>query len=66
MDDPLLVCGFQGLGDLLRNRQRFVHWNRSMGDAVGERRSVDQLHNERLHTLRLLQTVHVRDVGMVE
>jgi hypothetical protein len=34
MDDALLVCGFQRLGDLLRDRQCLVEWNRAARDAL--------------------------------
>ena len=29
MDDPLLVRGFERVGDLSRDRQCFVEWNRT-------------------------------------
>ena len=66
VDDALLVRGFERLGDLLRDRQRLVERNRPLRDAVGERRPLDQLHDEGLHTIRLLQTVDVSDVRMIE
>ena len=66
MNDALLVRGFQGLRNLLGDRQRLIDRNRSLRDAVRERRSLDQLHDERLHTVRLLQAVDVRDVRMVQ
>ena len=47
MNDAVLVRGFERLGDLLRDRQRLVERNRPLRDAVGERRSLDQLHHER-------------------
>ena len=34
MDDSLLVCGFEGLRDLSRNRQRLVEWKRTLGDPL--------------------------------
>ena len=66
MDDALLVRRFQRLGDLSRNQQRFVHWNRPLGDAVRERRALDELHHERGRTVRSLQSVDLRDVRMIE
>ena len=47
VDDALLVRGFERLGNLLRNRQRFIDGNRPLRDAVRERRPLDQLHHER-------------------
>ena len=38
MDDALLVRGFERLGDLPRDRQRFVERQRPARDALGERR----------------------------
>src|SRR5688572_1610059 len=32
MDDPVLVCRFQRLGDLPRNRQRLGNWHRTSSD----------------------------------
>jgi hypothetical protein len=51
MDDPLLMRGFQRRGDLPRDRQCFVVRNRSAGEAIGERWTVDQLQDERLDAL---------------
>ena len=47
VDDPLLVRGFERLGDLPRDRQRFIERNRPSRDAIGERRAFDQLQDER-------------------
>ncbi len=66
VDDPLLVSGFEGLGDLLRDRQCLVDWNRALCDSVGERRPLDQFHDERRHAVALLEAVDVRDVRMVQ
>ena len=40
VDDPLLVRRFERLGDLLRDRQRLVDGDRSLRDAIGERRAL--------------------------
>jgi hypothetical protein len=34
VNDPLLVCGFQAVRDLLRDRQRLVERNRAARDAL--------------------------------
>ena len=62
MDDPLLVRGFEGLGD----RQRLINGNRALHDAVGQRRPLDQFHDERLHTIGIFEAVDLRDVRMVQ
>ena len=46
MDDAALVRRFERLGDLPRDRQRFVERDRPPRDAIGQRRTVDQLHHE--------------------
>jgi hypothetical protein len=48
MDDALLVRGFEGFADLNRHGQRFVDRHRTLRDAIGERRSVDELQDERV------------------
>ncbi len=47
MDDALLVCGFEGFGDLFRDRQRFIERDRALRNPIGERRAFHQLHDER-------------------
>ena len=66
MDDPLLVRRFEGFGDLLRDGQRLVHGNRTLRDAVGERRPLDQFHHESNRARALFQAVDLRDVWMVQ
>jgi hypothetical protein len=48
MNDGLLMRGLEGFGDLSCNRQRFVDQQRSCADPIGERRSLDKLHHQRL------------------
>ena len=60
MDDALLVRGFERLGDLPRDRQRLVERNRPPRDAVGERRSLDELHHERGGRRPSLQAMNAR------
>ena len=66
MDDPLLVGGFERLGDLLRDRQRLIDWNRALCNSVSERRPLDQFHDKRLHSVCLLQAIDMGDVRMIE
>ena len=63
---PLLVGSFEGVCDLLCDRQRFVQGNRSPGDSISEGRPVDEFHHQRGHTGRILEPVNVRDVRVVE
>ena len=66
MNDPLLVRGFERLGDLPRNRQRLDEGDGAERDAVRKRRSLDQLQHERACAVRLLEAVDGGDVRMVE
>ena len=47
VDDALLVRGLERFRDLLRDRQGLVNRNRALGDALRERRPLDQLHDQR-------------------
>ena len=62
---PLLVRGLERLGDLARDRQRFVDRKRPRRFA-GRVLAFDELHDERERTAALLSAVDLRDVGMIE
>jgi hypothetical protein len=47
MDDTVLVRGLERLGDLPRGNQRLVDGNRPARNAIGQRRAVNELHDER-------------------
>ena len=47
MNDTLLVRGFEGFCNLLRNRQRLDESDGSLRDAIGQRRAFDQLQHPR-------------------
>jgi len=66
MDDPLLVRGFQRLGDLLRNGERLIDGNRAAGDALRQVVALDEFHHDCGEVRGLLEAVNRRDVGMVE
>jgi hypothetical protein len=40
------VGGFEGVGDLFRDGEGFVEWDRAFGDAVGQSWAIDQLHHQ--------------------
>ena len=50
----------------LRDRQRLIDGDRPLRDAVGERRTLNQLQHERLHTIGILEPVDRCDVRMIE
>jgi len=66
VDDPLLVCCFERLGDLLRDGQRLVKRDRAFSDALRESRPFNQLHDQRRQSVGSLQPVNRRDIGMVQ
>ena len=47
MDDPVLVRGFECLGDLPRDGECFVDRKRALRDPLGQRRAFDQLQDQR-------------------
>jgi hypothetical protein len=66
MDDALLVRGLERLRDLARDRDRLVLRNRPLRDAIGQRRSFDQLEDQYRLAIELLETMDRGDVGMAE
>ena len=66
MDDALLVRRLERARDLQRNRHRFVQRERAPGDAIGERRSFDQLEHERGASRLFLDAIDRGDMWMVE
>ena len=70
MDDPLLVSGPQTIAHLNTNVQQLIDWKSfafcHSREAVAERLSFQQLHNDEGLTLMFPKFVNVADVGMVE
>ena len=66
MDDALFVSRFEGFRNLLRNRQRFVERERTLRNAIGERRPFDQLQHQRADAVGFLNAVDGSDVGMIQ
>ncbi len=66
MDDASLVPGFERLRNLARYGERFLDRDGTISDALGQRRSLDELEDECLYPIRFLETVDARDVRMVE
>ena len=54
VDDPLLVRGLECLRDLFRDRQGLVEWDRSLCDAIRQRRTFDEFEDQRGDTVRVL------------
>ena len=66
MDDALLVRRFEGLCDLLRDRQRFVERDRPARDALREILTLDEFHHQRADAAGFFEAVNVRDRWMVQ
>ena len=66
MDDPLLVRGLERLGDLSRDRERFIDRNRAPRDPVGQRHTLDEFHHEGCGPAGAFDAVNERDVGMIQ
>jgi hypothetical protein len=48
VDDSQVVRDLKRFGDLRRDRQRFFDRNRALRDAIGERRTIDELEDQRV------------------
>lgn len=66
MDDAALMRGFEGVRDLLRNRQHLIEGKRSVGNALGERRAFDQLQHQRPDAVGFFQAVDRPNVRMIQ
>ena len=64
---PCLVRRFQRLGDLSRDGQGLVERNRTVRDAIRERRALDQFQDEgRMPCDRFFEAVDGGDVWVVQ
>ena len=64
MDDALLVRRFQAVGDLPRDGNRVVYWDRTAAETYCEVLAGHQFHHER--DGRVGQPVDLRDIRMIE
>jgi hypothetical protein len=64
--DSPVVRRFERLENLPGNGQGFVNRHGPLLDAISDRRPFDHFHDERLDALSLLETVHVRDIRMIQ
>ncbi len=62
MDDTGPVRRFERFGDLTRDRDGFLEWNRPLGDTFRESRSFNELEDERV----FFRSVDGGDVRVVE
>ncbi len=66
MNDAALVGCFEGLRDLLGDGEGFVDWDRSLLDAIRQRRPLDEFEDQRLNALGFLQPLDTPNVRMVQ
>jgi hypothetical protein len=66
MDDPLLMRRVEGVGHLLRDRERLVERERAARQPVREGFAVDQFEDEELLAVRFVETVDRANVRMVQ
>jgi hypothetical protein len=66
VDDALLMRGFEGLGDLLRDGQRFAEGDRSTRDALRQIVTLDEFHDQRTDTVGFFDAVDGSDVRMAQ
>jgi hypothetical protein len=66
MNDPLLVRGFERVGDLTRDGQCLIERNRAARDALRQVLAFDEFHDQRTDAIRFFQSVDMRDVRMIE
>ena len=66
MDDALLVCRFERVGDLPRDWNRFIERKSTPRDTIGKRRPFDELHHQGKRASGLLDAENVGDVRMIE
>jgi hypothetical protein len=66
MHHGVLVCIFQRICDLPRNRQSLVEWNRPGAKAVGQGWTLGQFHHEGIGQSRLFDSIDGSDIGVIE
>ena len=66
VDDPGGVRRLQRVGDLDRERQQQIDLERAPGDAMLQRRPVEELHDEERAAVVLADIVDGADVGVVQ
>ncbi len=66
MNDALLVCCFERLGNLPRDRDRLIERERTSRNTLGEIISLDEFHHEGGQAPALFESVKGGDVGVVQ
>src|SRR5262249_47773282 len=66
VNDPFLVGGFEGLTNLLCDRQCFIDGDRSTFQPLLKRLSLNQLHHDARLRRRVFKAVNLGDIRMVQ
>ncbi len=66
VDDPALVRGLERLGDLARDRKRFLERDRPARDPRVQALAFDELHDEDVTPVHGLEGVDRRDAGVIQ
>jgi hypothetical protein len=66
MHDAGIMRRFERLGELSRDRKRLIERQRPVPNAIGELVAIDELHHQGDCAARLLETVNLSDVRMIE
>jgi hypothetical protein len=66
MNDSEIVRSLERFRDLPGDWERFIKPQSAVSDPIGKRGSFNQLENKRSNPARFLDSVDVRDVGMIQ
>ena len=66
MDDALFMCCLHCLGDLLGEREGFLHGEWSARDALGEGFPLDKLHDQKGLAFKFFQAVERRNSRVIQ
>ena len=66
MDDLLLVCRFNGLGNLCCRLKGFFQGKRSSTKLILEGHSLDVLHRDEVSAVNLIHLVDLADVRVIQ
>ena len=66
VDDPVLMCRLQRLGDLPRDRQRVGDLHRASSDQIGQCLALYQFHDQPAYAAGFFEAVNDDDVGMIQ
>src|SRR5262249_9496665 len=66
MDDPLVMCRFEGFTDTLRNVQSFIERDRAAAETFGQRLAFDKFQHEEARAVSFLEIIDARDIWGIE